>query len=985
MFFRKHTLLLGTVSAIALAGAAQAQDSAPETVVVTGSRIVSNGYQAPTPVTTVTAQDLTRATPESIPAGLQQLPQFSMTSGSNVASSQAGTPSAGNYLNLRGLGSIENLILLDGQRLPATSFNGTVDTNIIPQAFIQRVDVVTGGASAAYGSDAVSGVVNFILDKKFNGIKGQIQGGVSDYDDDAQLKLSVAGGTSLFDGRGHFEISYDHFQQPGIKCDRKTPDDCSRPFAYGNMLTGSGTKANPYTLSKNVSINNATFGTYINGAYNANGQKVNNFTYTGSQFGTGGVVEPFNPGNPTGTSNISTDGDGAYSFGTTLTSALQTDQGYARFDYDITPDIHSHVSLIYSQSQTSYVTVASGTQFSAFNVFQDNAFLPTSVSQAMAAQGVAYFTASRVEADQTPKLVKTLNGVWIGSAGLDGSLGNWKWTVDYSHGDSQLRTDHYGNFIQSRWYAALDAVRDPSTGNVVCRTTLTNPGLYPGCTPWNPFGVGSPSQASYNYVEGVSKYQVENRQDDVSGQISGPLFDLPAGTVNLATGFEYRYEQLKETSNNNPADPIDQTGFCHAVDATGAPTGAPVTSAQCNAAAGNGIVSSTPTPFLLTYNSTNVGKAAGNQSIEEGFLEFAVPVVKDLPYAEDIDLDLAYRFAQYSVSGSATTWKLGGNWQPFDELRIRTTLSRDFRAPTLYELFAGTSATRGLFDDAVHSGVQANTITLTQGNPDLKPEIGNTMTLGAVWTPDYVPGFSASLDYYAIKIDNEITQLPTLVLDSDCEASNGTSPLCTYINRPTPFSDHSEASFPTSITRLPFNQAYVTMNGWDLDMTENLPLDILFPTDANMVFRFIGNYTPNYTTNAGSGAASIQNAGLNGEGAQSSLVMPKTRFNLSANYINGPLNLGVRIRYIGPTRYTNNPTLYYTNNEISQVAYVDLNASYDFTVDNHAFSAYAGIQNVGNKFVFVPNTGQPEEFYPTQQELYDVVGRYYTFGIRFNY
>ena len=214
--------LLAGASALALTGAASAQTAqAPsgtvDEVVVTGSRIVANGYQAPTPVTVMSSVELLKKAPESIAVGLTRLPQFVGTAGSNVTSSQAGTPSAGNYLNLRRLGSIETLLLLDGQRLPPTSFDGTTDANIIPQALIQRVEVVTGGASAAYGSDAVAGVVNFILDTKFEGIKGNLQYGVSSRSDNRQKKVGLAVGKSFLDGRLHLEGSADYFYQPGIR------------------------------------------------------------------------------------------------------------------------------------------------------------------------------------------------------------------------------------------------------------------------------------------------------------------------------------------------------------------------------------------------------------------------------------------------------------------------------------------------------------------------------------------------------------------------------------------------------------------------------------------------------------------------------------------------------------------------------------------------------------------------------------------------
>lgn len=979
MISLRQSLLMGTVSMLALAGAAKAQEGQVETVVSTGTLITSSGYTAPTPVTSVLTTDLLRSSPESIPAGLEQLPQFTMSASTTNYGTQAGSPGAGNYLNLRGLGAIEGLTLMDGNRLPATSFNGTVDANIIPQAFISRVDVVTGGASATYGSDAVSGVVNFIIDKHFNGLKGSIQGGVSTFGDAAQLKLNIAAGTDLFGGRGHFEASFDHFQQPGVPCIRKVAGDCDRPNAFGYGLVGNGTQSNPYVLGTNLTVNNSTYGTLITSAQNAGGKTVP-FSFDNYQFGPGGVPEVFNPGTKTGTATENSGGDGAVTFGTSLTASLVSDQGYSRFDYSLTDSIKAYASLAISQTKNSYVTVTDGSQVNAFHIFQDNAFLPTSVSQAMAAQGIAYFTGSRYEADQTPKLASTVNTAWITQAGLNGVIGNWLWSANLTYGFSQLSTAQAGNFQQDRWYAALDAVRDPSSGAIVCRVTLTNPGLYPGCQPWDPFGDGSPSAASYAYIEGTERFRVDNEMTDITARVSGDLFDLWAGPVSMASGVEYRYQLLNEIAASDPSIPIDQTGLCHAVNANGAPTGVPVTSAQCTAVTlAPGIVSSTTIPGVLKFSTTNVGPSHGNESIEEGFVEFAIPVVKDIQFIEDFDLNLAYRFAQYSISGSAETWKIGANWQPLDELRVRATVSRDFRAPNLYDLFAGASATFGNFNDAVHSGTQQYVNTYSLGNPNLKPEIGNTSTVGLIWSPAYIQGFTASLDYYTIRITDQITKLSSTTEDQLCEASGGTDPLCQYIVRATPFSDHSAASFPLKVYTVPFNQASISQAGFDLDMSYQMDLDTVFPdATSHMNFRFIGTYIPSILTYTGIGGRIIQSAGAGST--------PKVKFNLTANYVDGPMNIGARVRFIGEDRYTHDPTIYYSYNggvESQPIAYLDLNASYDFNLSGISFTAYGSIENLFNKFVFVPSSGGINEFYPSNQALYDVIGRYYTFGVKF--
>ena len=976
----RQSLLLGTVGILAAGNAALAQTTAPvEEVVVTGTLITGNGYQAPTPVTAVTANDLLRVTPESIPAGLEQLPQFTMSASTNNYGTQAGTPGAGNYLNLRGLGAIESLTLMDGNRLPATSFNGTVDANIIPQAFASRVDVVTGGASATYGSDAVSGVVNFIINKKFDGLKGSAQGGVSDFGDDAQLKFSIAGGTSLFSDKGHVEASYEHFQQPGVTCIRKVAGDCDRPNAFGYGLVGAGTAANPYKLGTNLTVNNSTYGTLITSAANSAGKTVP-FTFNNFQFGPGGTVMPFSAGTPTGTATENSGGQGAVTFGTSLTGSLSSDQGYGRFDYDITDDISAYASLALSQTKNSYITVTDGSQVNAYHIFQDNAFLPTSVAQAMAAQGVAYFVGSRYEADQTPKLASTINTAWIAQGGISGKLWNWNWSANMTYGDSQLRTTQAGNFQQDRWYAALDAVRD-SNGSIVCRVTLTNPGLYPGCLPWNGFGDGSPSQASYNYIEGTEAFKVDNQMTDLTARVSGALFDLPAGTVSMAAGFEYRYEDLNETAASDPSVPIDQTGLCHQVNAAGAPTGNPVTSAQCTAITlASGIVSSTTVPGVLKFSTTNVGPSHGNESIEEGFVEFAVPLLKDMPFIEELDANVAGRFAQYSISGSAETWKLGVNYQPIDEVRIRATMSRDFRAPFLYDLFAGSSATFGNFNDAVHSGTQQYINTYSLGNPNLKPEIGNTSTVGVVWSPTYIDGFTASLDYYTIRITDQIAKISSTTEDQLCEASGGTDPLCANIVRATPFSDHTAASFPLRIYTIPFNQASVSQTGFDFDMSYRLGLDAIFAdATSSMNFRFIGTYIPSILTYTGIGGRIVQSAGAGST--------PKIKFNVTANYLDGPINVGARVRFIGEDHFTHDPTLFYAfNNGVASPdrAYIDLNASYDFKLAGVDMQAYLGIDNLTNMFVFVPSTGGINENFPTNQALYDVIGRYYTFGMRFN-
>ncbi len=930
-------------------------------IIVTGSRIVANGYKAPTPVTVITSTELLKKAPESIAAGLETLPQFFQSSGSNVTSSQARQTNSGNYLNLRGLGEIETLLLLDGQRLPPTSYAGTTDANIIPQALVQRVDVVTGGASAAYGSDAVAGVVNFILDTKFNGIKVSGQYGISSRADDHQQKIDIAAGHSFMDGRLHVEGSFDYFYQPGI------PNNGERPFG-GNFTGGwvdvgsnparpcsaGACAANPYTPTFNVRLANGTYGTLINSGRSAAQAAARSgstpFSLNGYTFDASTGFHKADLGTLTGTPNFNVGGaDTAVTFGTTLTSLLDTKQGFGRLDYDFGGHTTAFLQGSFTSSHTEFVTVGAGTQFQSFQIFSDNAFVPTAVSTAMQQQGVASFVASRVEADQDPKRAYQDDYATTILGGVKGKVATFDWSITGSYGSSILDAAHSGNFEQGRWFAAVDAVRDPN-GNIVCRVTITNPGLYPGCVPWNPFGQGSPSKASYAYFETDSRFRIFSSQADVAGNIAGSLFNLPAGAVNIALGGEYRHQKLNVTSNTDPTFPVNLTGLRAAAN-----------------------------PYNLEFNSTNQGPSKGQQDVEEGYAEIAVPVLKNT-LVRSFDLNGAGRYTSYSVSGGIWAYKGGFSLIPIDQLRIRGTISRDIRAPTLNELFAGVSSTRGTFTD-VHTSVNTNIITLTQGNPNLKPEKGDTVTLGGIWQPPFIPRFSVSLDYYHIKIKDQITTLSTTDLNQRCEDSGGTDVLCSFITRPLAFSDRSPGNFPTSISQVPFNQASLTTYGFDYEINYRIPMGhLLNGQPARLDLRVLGNHTPSLVSISGVGAKPLV---LDGTLAGGGSGIPNDKVTGSLQLTEGPLSFGFDVRFIGPMVYTKQSTVFVANNNLAAAAYLNANISYDIKVRGNPLTLFATGTNLTDHFVFAPQlNAQPTEFYPTFQSLYDVVGRYFVFGAR---
>jgi len=920
-----------------------ATDEAPATneIVITGSRIVSSGYTAPTPVTVVSTEQLQRTAPGSIPEALNQLPQFAGSNSNLTPGGLGNTASTGNYLNLRNLGALRNLVLLDGQRLPPTSYDGTTDSNIIPQALIQRVEVVTGGASAAYGSDAVSGVINYILDTNYNGAKGQIQYGKTEYGDQPTLKANFAFGTDLFGGAVHLLGSYDHYETTGIVGNE------SRPLGRHKWLrTGAGTAASPYQEHMDARFSNASYGTQISTANPAA------MPLRGYEFIPGGLAVPMDLGTPTGSAGVSIGGNGPVVLGRSLTGTQNTEQLFGRLDFDVSSNIQAFAQMSYTDSFNSSISVGSGTQVGDFRIFTDNAFIADSTRQILEDAGYTSFIGSRIQADQPPKLQEIFAKSLVFVSGLKGTLGEkYNWDIGYSHGDTKLDSSHYGNFDNQRYYAGLDAVRN-SEGQIVCRITITNPGVLDDCIPFNIFGNGSPSQAAYDYISQSADFYVHQKMDIFTANISGELLELPAGPLAFAVGAEYRTQSLVQTSNADPSKSIDLTGLRTNVS-----------------------------PFLLKFNSTNVGATSASQNVKEAYVELAVPLLEGVPFAEELSLNAAGRYTDYSTSGGVKTWKVGLSWSPFDSLRFRGTRSRDIRAPTLNELFAATNSGQVAFLDT-HTNTQARLTTVTRGNPDLTPELADTFTAGVVFQPSFIPRLQMSVDYYKIKINDAIGTPNAQLAYDECENSQGTAPSCALIIRPLPWEDRTPANFPTMRLSYPINQAQIEVAGLDFEVSYQALFDFgLFADNSSLDIRVIGGHLFKYETLSEPGAALqiTDNSGNNS----------KDRINFQFSYRDGPISLSTQTRYIGPRKKTQDPTRVWDTgytNDIPSRTYTDATLTYRFERYGGNFQIYGTIQNLFDQDPpLIPGGGQAGQPFPTNASVYDILGRTYTAGVRFSF
>ena len=611
------TALMAGASAIALTSTAAAQtppaeNANVEEVAVTGSSIITNGFNAPTPVTTVSAQALTEAAPSNIPDALNQLPQFSQSrSPQNSSTWNASSPQQGNFLNLRGLGSTRSIVLLDGVRVPPTSFDGAVDTNTIPQSLVSRVDVVTGGASAAYGSDAVVGAINFVLDKSFKGIKGNASTGISSRGDNENYRLSLAAGTPLFDGRGHIEGSLDHYYSAGLDSfgDR-------RGGFSGAFNAGVGTAADPFRTVYDARFGIATYG----GRIQTTGA-LNNFV-----FNPDGTVRPMVRGQAIN-GTYETGGEGAVWSGLTLNSELKTSQAFGRFSYDVTPNINFHVQAAISEGR-NWAHMAHPFHNPGVTIFAENAFLRPDVRSRLGT--AANFTLWRMSNDMPRRELAELTNTGNYNVGLEGKFGEtWRWDATYVHGTSRFYSNVTQEINNQRFFAALDAVTNPANGQTVCRVALTNPGLYPGCTPLNLFGDGAVTKEALAYIQGNSQYRVMNKMDIAAVNISGDVVELWAGPVSIALGAEYRTQSMLQQGNGGGDVPVSVTGI----------RGTPAN--------------------MAVWNQRNVGSASGSQKVKEAYGEINIPLAREMPFLQALDLNGAARITDYRTSGTVTTWKIG--------------------------------------------------------------------------------------------------------------------------------------------------------------------------------------------------------------------------------------------------------------------------------------------------------------------------------------
>lgn len=901
-------------------------------IVVTGSLVQRNGFNAPTPVTVIGPETLARVSAPNIADVINQMPSVrpSLTPTSTV---NLGSVSAGNFIDLRGLGYQRTQILIDGRRYVPTTPAGGVSISSIPQAMIEGVDIVTGGASAAYGSDAVAGVVNLRVNSRFEGVKGSLQGGIANAGDYKNFLGSLAFGTKFLDDRLHLIVAAEASQNSGIDWLRDREWSARNPGTLANpAFTATNAEPRNLLVTSGIRQTNVAYGGVITGAtFTAgNGAAVTSILnlpsyLRGVQFDPSGAAVPFAFGTLV-TASTQVGGDGANGIADSL-GAVPVDRytGFGRLTFDVSNDVTLFGELSYNKVKSTYLGLASANQLS---IRADNVFLPAALRATLAANNVATVTLGRSVLDNGRTVVKLDIDTVDAVGGFNAKLGgDWALGGYYSYGRTNNTSTASNNRITSRFNLALDAVDNPATPGVVdpiCRSTIANPTN--GCVPINLIGENRFSPEAIAYVNGVGYRTWNIRQHVAAMTLKGSPFSTWAGPLSIAVGGEYRKQTVDTT-----ADPIS----------------------AAQAFAGGGTI-----PY------------AGSVNVKEGFGEVLIPLARDTGWAKDLSIDAAARVTDYSTSGTVTTWKGGINWAINDSIRLRATRSRDIRAPSLEELFqAGATSALGVVDPQFNNESYLVTAA-NRGNPTLTPEVAKTLTAGIVFTPTFIPRLSVSIDYYDIKLDNAIISLAPATIVTRCF---GDSPqLCALIER------DATSNRITRVLNGPVNLTSVKTRGVDVELQYSVPIGA-----DKLNLQTLVTYIAETSIFDG-----ITLTTLDGSVEQPTVAAvggnPHWKVNANASYITSGFRLSGAARYVGGGNINNA----FTSKDLNVLSvkgrvYFDLSGEIGIInrADGDRVALFGAVQNVLDTTPPITGVGG----YGTTRALYDTIGRVFTAGVRFKF
>ena len=982
-------------------------------VVVTGSRIARPNLESPVPVTSVSGDELFQNGDTAIGDTLNDLPSLRSTFSQSNSSRFLGTTGL-NLLDLRGLGTQRTLVLVNGRRhVGSDILNNAVspDINTFPTDLIDRIDIVTGGNSAVYGSDAIAGVVNFVLKKDFQGLQVHGQAGQSSKHDAGDYYTSVLAGTNFLDGRGNIaaEVEFAR-QEPFFASDRT---NLSRPGQF--VMTDTASANDPqHTYYDDVrSLTVANGGNILftpkSGLAPCGRDKLGNayscsylFQPDGSlvpQTGTRVGLAPL--GNFVGGNGSTTREGEALAIFPQLKRVSFNTLGHLTIAEEFEPFFEAKYvrtnslrfgAPAFFQGQTNGGDPREEPRF-------DNPFLSDAaraeINAARAAGGQAPLTGSDSFAlrrnlldlgDRQEDALRQTTRVVLGVGGKFAS--DWNYEVSVNYGQFDEDTKVLGNLDVQRFFLAMDSTRN-AQGNIVCRSqidpaaALPHPDLSPqgtafansvlagdvaNCVPLNPFGAGNITPAMRNYLLQDTTSRGKISQFVADATVSGSTkrwFELPGGPIGLAFGFEHRTER-----NFFQADDLVSSGLTF-----------------YNA--------------LPLFNPPTFG-------VNEAFTEVRLPVLNDKPFFRDLTIDAAGRYASYKGStGSVFAHNYGVEWAPFDSLRFRVGKARAVRAPNLSDLYSQQSQNFAAVTDpcsarnigmgsptraanCAAAGIPASydyvynaTLELVSGgNPNLKAETSDSLTAGFVFQPQFASGLSMSVDYFHITVNNVITAPGAQdILNACYDAKDLNNQFCSLFQRAGPGGGpHGEDPFRIiegSLQQIVLNYAKSISAGVDVEIAYNHDIGI-----GRLGSRLVYTHTLRRDDFQNPADPNLPNQVL------TELGDPKDAFNWNADFKRGAFTLGYELRFIGRMVLDTAEDVFSVGGNPPQdphfadriyypsIIYHDVRVGYDF---GDSLNVYAGVNNV---------TDKPPPFGLTTtgagSGIYDARGRFFFVGAKYN-
>ncbi|TWB38655.1 TonB-dependent receptor domain-containing protein [Nitrospirillum pindoramense] len=951
-----------TMSTTAFAAADDLQE-----IVITGSRIKTDSSVGISPVTTVDNQEIKLQGATRIEDVLNNLPQVFASQGGTISNGSTGTATA----NLRGLGASRTLVLIDGHRMPAGSpLNSAADLNEIPAALVKRVDVLSGGASAVYGADAVSGVVNFIMDDNFEGAKAEVGYSFYQHNNDATkyqnavkarnfalpdndvtdgFTRTYSGvlGVNSTDGKGNITVYAEYLKTQPLLQGQRDYSACAISVSAKGAYScgGSGTTA-PAQIIDNINTNPNDSGDYV-----VSGNGLKDYT-SASAFN----YAPYN-------------------------YYQRPDQRYsAGFfgHYDFNEHVQVYTQFMFHDDHTLAQIAPSGVFGQQFSIGCNSPLLSASQVQTLctdnglAATDSANVSILRRNVEGGGRMDDLRHTSYRELVGLKGDLWDgWSYDASAQRSTVILSETYKNDFSLARTAEALNVTTN-SSGQMVCANATA---VAAGCAPYTIFNASTPiSQAALNYLQTPGFKEGSTVQDVVNLSINGDLgrYGLQSPLANrgvaIAFGTEYRREELtlKVDQEFDTGDLAGQGGPTHGV--------------------------------------------AGAYDVREAFMEVKIPVIQDKPFIKEFNIEGGYRYSDYSTSGKTDTYKVGGDWAPTSDIRFRAGFNHAVRAPNVVELFTPSGVALGLSDDpcagasptysaaqCARTGVSAaqyGRITvngagqyndLEGGNTALQPEAADTLTVGTVITPTFLPDLTFSADYYNINIDGTINGIGADLILNNCAKGINTSYFCPLVHRD-PTTGSLWLGTNGYVVNTNQNTGRLEQSGIDFNANYRVDLaDVGLDKVGALNFNLSGTYLIDFVTQALPGSDGYDCAGL--YGANCGVPAPVWRHKVRATW-DTPWDAQVSVAWrhlssVDWERVSSNATLHGTT--IPNLSHIDSYDYFDFSGSYQVsdwLTLSGGVNNVFDKDPPLATTQVSSSAYingNTYSQVYDALGRYFFF------